>query len=90
MGDLVAAALFVPLMIIAVTQMIKMAAPEVNGWVTIGVAFAVGILVAIVDGFIGVTNINIAQGIVFALEAIGITVAFGKAGGGARGDESRG
>ena len=83
---MVEAALFIPLIIIAITQMIKMAAPGVNGWVTIIVAFAVGVLVALTDQFIGVTDVNVAQGLVFALGAIGITSAFSKAGGGAKGD----
>lgn len=83
---MVEAALFVPLVIIAVTQMVKMALPGVAGWFTIVIAFLVGILVALVDGPIGVTDISIAQGVVFALEAIGVTAVASKAGGGARGD----
>lgn len=83
---MVEAALFISLVIIAITQMIKMALPQISGWVTILVALAVGVGVALVDGVIGVTDITIAQGVVFALGAIGITVAAGKAGGGSPGD----
>lgn len=85
---MVEAAIFVPLIIIAVTQLLKQWVPGIYGKLTVLIAFAVGILVALVDGFIGVTDITIAQGIVFALEAIGVTVLASKAGGGARGDEN--
>lgn len=83
---MVAADLFIPLVILAITQMIKMAAPAVVGWVTIGVAFAVGFLVALIDGLIGVNDVSIAQGLMSALTAIGISVIAGKAGGGSPGD----
>jgi hypothetical protein len=86
--ELVSASLFVPLIIVAITQMLKMALPQITHWVTILVAVGVGILVALVDGAIGVTDITIAQGLVFALEAIGITAIASKAGGGAKGDDS--
>ena len=80
------AELFIPLVIIAITQMIKMAATAVQGWVTIGVAFVVAIVVALIDGLIGVTDISVAQGVVYALEAVGVTVVAAKAGGGSPGD----
>lgn len=86
-NELVASTLFIPLIIIAVTQMIKMKFPQVTGFLTIAVAFVVGILVALVDTFIGVEDITVAQGLVLALPAIGITAAAAKAGGGAKGDE---
>lgn len=85
---MVSAEVFIPIIILALTQMIKMAAPKVTGWVTIAVAFAVGIVVALIDGFIGITDISIAAGIVYALTAIGISVAVGKAGGGSPGDNT--
>lgn len=83
---MVGAELFIPLVILAITQMIKMAAPAIQGWVTIAIAFLVGIVLALIDGFIGVTDVTVAAGIVFALEAIGISVIAGKAGGGTAGD----
>lgn len=83
---MVGAELFVPLIILAITQMIKMAAPAVKGWVTIAVAFVVGILIGLIGGAIGVEHVSIAQGIVYALEAIGISTVAGKAGGGTAGD----
>lgn len=85
---MVDAAIFIPLVIIAVTQMVKMALPQVTGFVTILVAFAVGLVVALVDQLIGVTDITIAQGLVHSLGAIGITAIASKAGGGAKGDDT--
>lgn len=85
---MVDATLFIPLLIVAVTQMVKMAFPQITGFLTILVAFVVGIVVALVDTSIGVTNISIAQGLVLALEAIGIAAIAAKAGGGAKGDDN--
>lgn len=85
---MVDASLFIPLVIIALTQFIKMAIPQVKGWVTIIIAFFVGLLIALVDQLIGIVDISIAQGLVYALGAIGISVIAGKAGGGASGDQN--
>lgn len=85
---MVDAIVFIPLIIIAITQMVKMAFPQIIGFLTILVAFAVGIVVALIDKSIGVTDITIAQGLVYALGAIGITAVAAKAGGGAKGDDS--
>ena len=84
--ELVQASLFIPLLIVAVTQLVKMALPTVTGWFTVVVALLVGVVVALIDTSIGVQNITVAQGIVYALGAIGITTAFAKAGGGPSGD----
>jgi peptidoglycan/LPS O-acetylase OafA/YrhL len=84
--ELVQASLLIPLLIIAVTQIIKMFVPAVNGAVTILVALGLGLLVALVDTHIGVADVNVAQGLVLALGAVGITVLAAKAGGGAVGD----
>lgn len=85
---MVEATIFIPLLIIAVTQMIKMAIPQVTGFLTIAVAFVVGVIVALVDTEIGVVDVTIAQGLVLALGAVGITAIAAKAGGGARGDDT--
>lgn len=85
---MVDAIVFIPLIIIAITQMVKMAFPQITGFLTILVAFAVGIVVALIDKSIGVTDITIAQGLVYALGAIGITAVAAKAGGGAKGDDT--
>lgn len=85
--ELVQASLFIPLLIVAVTQLVKMALPTVTGWFTVVVAFVVGVVVALVDTHVGVQDITVAQGIVYALGAIGISTAFSKAGGGASGDK---
>ncbi len=81
---------FIGLVIISITQMVKMALPRVTGWITILVAFVVGVLVAVFDAHIGLADITIAQGIQSALAAIGGTTLFSKAGGGASGDEVKG
>lgn len=85
---MVDATLFIPLIIIAVTQMIKMALPQITGFVTILVAGVVGVLVALVDTSIGVADVTVAQGLVLALGAVGITAVAAKAGGGAKGDDT--
>lgn len=85
---MVDAALFIPLIIIAVTQMVKMAFPQVTGFLTILVAFVVGVVIALVDKEIGVVDVTIAQGLVLALGAVGITALASKAGGGAKGDDN--
>lgn len=77
----VEATLFIPLIILATTQLIKKAIPSVQGWLTIIVALLLGILVAVVDTEIGVVDINVAQGIVLGLGAIGLSVVANKAGG---------
>lgn len=84
--ELVQATLFIPLLIVAVTQIIKMFVPKVNGAITIIVALALGVLVSLVDTHIGVADITVAQGLVLALGAVGVTVLASKAGGGASGD----
>lgn len=85
--EIVPATVFVPFLIIAATQIIKMYVPKVNGAVTILVALALGVLVALLDTHIGVSDISVAVGLVLAGAAVGITVTASKAGGGAKGDE---
>ena len=85
--------LLIALTIIALTQMVKMASPKVNGWVTILVAFVVGIVISVLSfvlptEVIGIGHLSVGNAIVAALTAIGITVAAGKAGGGTSGDTS--
>jgi uncharacterized membrane protein len=84
---MVEATIFIPLLIIAVPQIIKMGFPQITGFLTILVAFVVGVVVALVDVEIGVTDVTIAQGLVYALGAVGITAVAAKAGGGAKGDD---
>lgn len=84
---MVEAIVFIPLVIIAFTQMVKMAFPQINGFLTIALAFVVGVVVALLDTVIGVRDITVAQGLVNALGAIGITAVASKAGGGAPGDQ---
>lgn len=70
----VQAAILIPLLIVAVTQMIKMLLPTVNGWVTIIVALLIGVIVALTHAYIGVADISVAQGLILALGAIGVSV----------------
>ena len=67
---------FIGLAIIAVTEAIKQVAPGVNGAVTIVVSVLVGIVIALIDGLLGLPDITIAEGIMAALSASGVvTVA---------------
>jgi len=83
---MVDATILIGLLIVAVTQLIKAEVPVVQGRITVAVALLVGVVVAIADTRIGVTDISVAQGLVIALGAVGGTVLAAKAGGGARGD----
>lgn len=87
------AAVLIPLVIVAITQMIKMASPKVTGWITILVAFVVAVIVSLSSlvlpvEVIGIPRISIGAALFNALVAIGITASFAKAGGGASGDNS--
>ena len=64
--------IFIGAAIIAVTQAVKIALPQVSGAVTILVAVLVGVLVALLDTHIGVADITVAQGIMIALAAVGV------------------
>lgn len=77
---------FISLVIVAVTQMIKMASPKVLGWVTILVALVVAVVIALVDTVIGVTDISVAGAIMAWFGAVGLSSLAGKAGGGTAGD----
>lgn len=69
-------ALFIGAVVTAVTELIKRVVPQVGGWVTIVVAPLVGVLVALVDTYIGVANISIAEGAMIGLASSGVvTVA---------------
>lgn len=75
----VEAVLFIGAVIAGVTQFIKLLTPKVNGAFTILVAVAVGVLVALVDSEIGVTDITVAQGILTALGTTGVMTAVDRA-----------
>ena len=78
---------FLSVVIVALTQMIKMALPErIHGFVTILIALVVGVLVSLFADLLGIAETSIAEGIVAALGATGITTAASKAGGGTSGD----
>lgn len=78
---------FLSVVIVALTQMVKAALPErITGFVTILIALVLGVLVSLFAGVLGIIDTSIAEGIVAALGAIGITTAASKAGGGTVGD----
>lgn len=86
--------LLIALVIIALTQMVKLAFPQINGWLTIFIAFVVGILISVLSfvlptEVIGIERLSIGGALIASLTAIGITVAAGKAGGGSPGDETK-
>lgn len=68
---MVEAALFIGLVIIALVELVKYFVPQISGAATIGISIVVGILVALVDQLIGVTDVTIAEGIVIALGSSG-------------------
>jgi len=73
---MVESTLFIGAVIVALTQVVKYLAPNINGAVTILVAAVVGVLVGLTDGLIGVTDVSVAQGLMIALAAVGtITTA---------------
>lgn len=69
---MVEAAVFLGAVIIAATQFVKFLAPNVNGAWTVLVAAGLGLLLALVDKEIGVTDITVAQGILLGLAAVGV------------------
>lgn len=90
---MVDATILIPLVIIAITQMLKMAFPAIKGWLTILIAFVVAIIVSLLSftlptEVLGVERISIGGALISALSAVGVTVLASKAGGGATGDGS--
>lgn len=86
--EVVSAAVFVPLLVIAITQLIKKYVTFVSGEVTVIVALVVGGVVGLVDHLIGVQDVSVAQGVVLAAGAVGLNILAAKAGGGSPGDET--
>lgn len=81
------AVLFLSVVTIALTQIVKMTLPErVQGWITIVIALVLGVLTSLAANWLGILPTTPAEGLVAALGAIGITTAFAKAGGGTKGD----
>lgn len=77
---MVDAALFIGAAIAGITELVKQLAPNVRGAVTVIVAVAVGVLVALLDGTLGITNISVAQGIMIAFSAVGVVATAKKVG----------
>lgn len=72
---------FISLLIIAVTKVIKLLAPQVTGVITIVAAVVVGALVGAFDVNIGVADITVAAGILAGLAAVGIATTADRIGG---------
>lgn len=64
--------LFISTVIVAVTEAVRLLVPKVNGAVTIAVAAAVGVLVALLDKEIGVTSLSVAEGLLVGLSSAGV------------------
>lgn len=75
---MVEGAVFIVAVIVALTEVIKRFVPQVSGAVTIGVSALVGLVVALVDVYIGVTDLTVAEGIMAGLAASG-TVSVARA-----------
>lgn len=74
----VSAIVLIGIVIIGITQFIKYLAPNINGAVTILVALGVGVLIALLDQYIGATDISIAEGVIAGFGAVGITTVVSK------------
>lgn len=75
---MVEGSVFIVAVIVALTEVIKRFVPQVSGAVTIGVSALVGLVVALVDVYIGVADLTIAEGIMAGLSASG-TVSVARA-----------
>lgn len=62
---------FIGLIIVALTEVVKRLVPQVDGILTIIVSMVVGLVVALIDTEIGVADLSIAQGIMAGLAASG-------------------
>lgn len=77
---MIEAALLIGTIIAGVTQAVKLLSPKIHGIVTVVVAIVVGALVAVVDTYIGVPDVTIAQGIMIAFGTIGTVTTVSKVG----------
>lgn len=74
------AILFLSVVIIALTQIVKELLPErIHGVATVVVALVMGVIASLLAEPLGLATTTIAEGIVAALGAIGITTAISKA-----------
>lgn len=69
---MIEATLFIGAVIAGITQAIKLASPRVHGLVTIAVAVLTGVVIALIDTEIGVTDITVAEGVLIGLGAAGV------------------
>jgi hypothetical protein len=78
---MVEAGLFLAVVIIAATQLIKYLVPKLSSVLVIVVAIVLGVVVALIDTHIGIADITVAQGILAGLSAVGIHTVASKVGG---------
>ena len=63
---------FIGAIIAGVTEAVRSLSPKVQGWVTVLVAVVVGVLIALLDKEIGVSNVSVAQGVLIGLGTAGV------------------
>lgn len=74
------AVFFLSVVVIALTEMVKRLLPEnVQGWITILIALAMGVVASLAAEWLGLAPTTPAEGIVAGLGAIGITSAMDRA-----------
>lgn len=69
---MVDATLFIGAVIAGMTQLLKTTFPKISGSWTIVTAVLVGVLVAVIDKEVGVTDVTIAQGVMIAFGTAGV------------------
>jgi hypothetical protein len=69
------ASIFIPFIVIAIVQFLKIVAPKISGALTIIVAVIVGIVCSLLANVLGLAPVSIAEGIILGLTAAGIHTA---------------
>lgn len=74
------AVLFLSVVVVALTQLVKMLVPEqISGWLTVIVALVMGVLASLFASWLGLLPTTPAEGILAALGAIGLTTTADRA-----------
>jgi hypothetical protein len=63
--------IFIGLVIVAVTQIVKEIFPQVSGALTIILAMVIGVLASLFGVTVGIDQISVAQGVAIALASVG-------------------
>lgn len=73
--------LFLGAVLVGLTQVVRLARKkDYDGVITIASAVVLGIIVALIDKEIGVTDLTVAEGIMAALAAVGVVTTAEKVG----------